>query len=36
MLPALAVLADADDDVEAVVAGVQTLAVALGAVADNG
>ena len=36
LLPALAVLANTDDDVEAVVAGVEALAVALGAVADEG
>ena len=36
ILPRLAILADTDDDVEAVVAQVETLAVALGAVADEG
>ena len=36
LLPRLAVLADTDDDVEAVVAGVEALAVALRAVADEG
>ena len=36
ILPGLAALSDADDDVEAVVAEVQALAVALGAVADEG
>ena len=36
VLPGLAVLPDADDDVQAVVAQVQALAVALGAVADEG
>lgn len=35
LLPALAVLADTDNDVETVVAGVETLTVALGAVADE-
>ena len=35
LLPALTVLADTDNDVQAVVAGVQTLAVALRAVADE-
>ena len=33
--PALTVLADTNDDVQAVVAGIQTLAVALRAVADE-
>lgn len=36
VLPRLAFLADTDDDVEAVVTEVKTLAVALGAVADEG
>lgn len=36
VLPGLAVLADTDDDVEAVVAQVEALAVALGAVANEG
>jgi hypothetical protein len=36
VLPGLALLADTDDDVEAVVAEVQALAVALRAVADEG
>lgn len=36
VLPGLAVLADTNDDVEAVVTEVKTLAVALGAVADKG
>lgn len=36
VLPGLAVLADADDDVEAVVTEVEALAVTLGAVADEG
>ena len=36
ILPGLAVLPHADDDVQAVVAQVQALAVALGAVADEG
>ena len=36
LLPRLAVLADTDDDVEAVVAEVEALAVALRAVADEG
>lgn len=36
VLPGLAVLADTDDDVEAVVTEVKTLAVTLGAVADEG
>ena len=35
VLPGLAVLAHTDDDVEAVVTEVETLAVALGAVADE-
>jgi hypothetical protein len=35
LLPALSVLADADDDVKAIVTGVQALAMALRAVADN-
>ena len=35
LLPRSAVLADTDDHVEAVVAEVETLAVALGAVADQ-
>lgn len=34
--PALAVLADADNDIEAVVTSVETLAMTLGAVADDG
>lgn len=36
LLPALAVFADTDNDVEAVVTGVETLSVALRAVADQG
>lgn len=36
ILPGLAILADTNDDVEAVVAEVETLAVALRAVADEG
>lgn len=36
VLPGLAVLPHADDDVEAVVTEVEALAVALGAVADQG
>jgi hypothetical protein len=36
VLPRLAVLADADDDVQAIVAQVKALAVALRAVADEG
>lgn len=36
LLPALAALPDTDDDIEAVVAGVQALSVALGAVANKG
>ena len=36
ILPRLAVLPHADDDVQAVVPEVETLAVALGAVADQG
>ena len=36
VLPRLSVLPDADDDVEAVVPEVEALAVALGAVADQG
>ena len=35
LLPALTVLADTDNDVQAVVTGVQALAVALGAVTDE-
>ena len=36
MLPALTVLADTDDDIETVVAGVQALTVALRTVANEG
>ena len=36
VLPRLAILADTDDDVEAVVAEVEALAVALGSVANEG
>jgi hypothetical protein len=36
LAPALAVLADTDNDIEAVVAGVQTLAVALRTIANEG
>ena len=36
VLPRLAVLSDADDDVETIVTEVETLAVTLGAVADEG
>jgi hypothetical protein len=36
LLPALAVLTHANDDVEAVVARIQALPVALGAIADEG
>lgn len=36
ILPRLAILSHADDDVQAVVAEVETLAVALGAVSDQG
>lgn len=36
MPPALAVLTDTDDDIKAVVTGVETLSVALGAVANEG
>jgi hypothetical protein len=36
LLPALAVLTHADDDVEAIVTRIQALSVALGAIADEG
>ncbi len=36
VLPGLAILSDTDNDVEAVVAEVETLAVSLGAIADEG
>lgn len=36
LLPALAILADTDDDVETVVTGIQALAMTLRAIADKG